>query len=255
MIPPTSNTNQIPGLDLVANNENGTKEFLNLSRILPQNQTGPIQTPDDKPFNFPKSIMNPAAANLQPVKMPLGNESQIPTSMYSNSSGWPNFNSSLPYYSQKPPDAENASMPKFNQQTDITSRPPYSRETSNTIYNNSQNAPNVNHGRPLEGSYNNVSHKTNTVYNTLSDDLKYNRNFDNFNTSYNKPSNNFHGYNQSNTNNSNFNNFQRTPDNSNIPYQQSNPSSSVAPSKPPSLLSLNLVKPATLGKIYIIKNA
>lgn len=238
MVPLSTSKNQIPGLDLVSNNENVTKGFLNVSRILPQNQNGPIQTPDDKPFNFPKSITNTTTINPNPANMPLGSMNQPSTSMYQNHSNWPKYNNSLPYYNQKTADVDNTSMSRFGQQTD-NSRLPYGGDTSNTNYNNSQSSPNINYRRPLEGSYNSSSNDTTTIYNKPVDDQSFNRHF-------NASSNNFHGYNQPNENSSNFN---RPTEQSNILYQQSKPSLNTRSSKPPSLLSLNLVKPISLGKI------
>lgn len=233
MVPLSTSKNQIPGLDLVSNNENISKGFLNVSRILPQNQNGPIQTPDDKPFNFPKSITNTTTINPNPVNVPLGSMNQPSTSMYQNPSNWSKYNNSLPYYSQKPANVDNTSMSRFSQQTD-NSRQPYGGDTSKTTYNSSQSSPNMNYRRPLEGSYNSLS-ETSTNYNKP-DDQSFNRHF-------NASSNNFHGYKQPNEN------FNRPTEQSNIPYQQSKPSLNTRSSKPPSLLSLNLVKPISLGKI------
>lgn len=239
MVLPVSE-NQIPGLDLVSNNENATKGFLNVSRIIPQNQNGPIQTPDDKPFNFPKSIINTPTINQFPVSMPHSNMNQPSTSVYQNSPSWSKYNNPVLYYNQKPPDVDNNAIPMFGQQNDNNSRLPYSEDKSNITYNSSQN-PNMNYNiRPVEGSYNISSNETN-MYNKPPDDQSYNRNF-------NTPSSNFRSYNQLNTNTSNFNNFNRPPEKSNIPYQQPKPNLNTTSSKPPSLLSLNVVKPISLGK-------
>lgn len=237
MVPLSSSENQIPGLDLVSNNENLTKGFLNVSRILPQNQNGPIQTPDDKPFNFPKSITNTTTINSNPVNMPLGNVNQPSTSMYQNPSSWSKYNNPVPYFNQKSPDIDNAPISRFGSQLPDNSRQPYGGDISKTTYNNSQHSPNMNYRRPLEGSYNSPSIET--KYNKPADDQSYNRNF-------NAPSN-FCGYNQPKANTSNFN---RPTEHSNIPYQQSKPSlNTTGLYKPPSLLSLNLAKPVSFGKI------
>lgn len=240
MVPSTS-INQIPGLDLVSNNENVTQGFLNVSKILPQNQNGPIQTPDDKPFNFPKSITNPATINPHQVNKPHGNINQPPTPMYQNSSGWSKYNNPVIYYNQKPPDLDNTSISKFDQMTDNNYRPPYDGDISNTTYNNMQNAPSMNYRKPLDGSYNKLSNDS-TSFNKPPDVQPFNRNL-------NMSSSNFRSFNQPNSNNSNFNNFNRPVEKSNIPYQQQSPSMmNTTTSKPPSLLSLNLVKPVSLGK-------
>lgn len=232
--------NQIPGLDLVSNNENASKGFLNVSRIIPQNQNGPIQTPDDKPFNFPKSIINPQTINQFPVSMPHTNMNQPSTSVYQNAPSWSKYNNPVLYFNQKPPDVDNNAIPMFGQQNDNNPRPPYSEDASNITYNSSQNPPNMNYRRPMEGSYNSSSNETN-IYNKPPDDQSYNRNF-------NTPSSNFRNYNQLNTNTSNFNNFNRPPEKSNILYQQPKPTLNTTSSKPPSLLSLNVVKPISFGK-------
>lgn len=238
MVPSTS-INQIPGLDLVSNNENVTQGFLNVSNILPQNQNGPIQTPDDKPFNFPKSITNPATINPHPINMPHGNINQSPTSMYQSSNSWSKYNNPVIYYNQKPPDVDNTSISKFGQQIENSSRLPYDEDMSNTTYNNSQNAPSTDYRRPLEGSYNKSSND-NKFYNEPQDVQPFKRHF-------NASSSNFRGYNQPNSNTSNFNNFNKPSEKSNIPYQPPSMMNTTA-SKPPSLLSLNLVKPVSLGK-------
>lgn len=169
--------------------------------------------------------------------------------MYPNSSNWHNYNNSLPYYNQKPPDIENSMIPRFGQQTNITSRPPCGVDIPNTVYNSAQNLPDLNQGMPFNGSYNKPSSEASSIYHKTSDDpLSYNRNF---NTSYNRMTNNFHSYNQPNINTSNFDNFNKPSDNSNIPYQKSKPSLNTTPAKLPSLLSLNLVKPIALGKTKI----
>lgn len=245
MVPSTS-INQIPGLDLVSNNENITRGFLNVSNILPLNKNGPIQTPDDKPFNFPKSITNPSTIN-QPhlVNMPHGNINQ--PSMYPNSSNWSKYNNPIIYFNQKPPDVDNTSISRFDQQTDNSSRLPYEGVMSNTTYSSTQNAPSMDYRRPMDGSYNKSSNDS-TSFNKSSDVQPFNRNV-------NASSSNFRGYNQSNSNASSFNNFNRPSEKSNIPYQQPLPSLiNTTASKPPSLLSLNLVKPVALGKIlkYIL---
>lgn len=281
-----STENQIPGLDLVSNNENITKEFLNVSKIIPQNQNGPIQTPDDKPFNFPKSITNPTTIHQQSVNTipPNNNSSQPPTSMYQNSPNWSNNKyNPVSYYNKNPSNIENASMPRFDPQIDINSQQQsYCRDSSNTTYNNSQNNSNVNYRKPLEGSYNTPSNETGTIYNKPPDEPSYNRNF---NTSSSKFG---CGYNQFNENTSNLNNFNRPSEKSNTSYQYSKPSLNtghskpsslntghskppslnmghsnppslntghskppslnMGHSKPPSLLSLNVMKPASLGK-------
>lgn len=244
MVLPVSE-NQIPGLDLVSNNETATKGFLNVSRIIPQNQNGPIQTPDDKPFNFPKNIVNTPIINQYPVSIPHSNMSQPPTSVYQNPPSWSKYNNPVLYYNQKPPDVDNNTIPMFGQQSDNNSRLPYGEDTTNITYNSSQNPPNMNYNRrPVEGSYNISSNETN-IYNKPPDDQSYNRNF-------NTPSSNFHSYNQLNTNTSNFNNFNRLQEKSNIPYQQPKPTVNTS-SKPPSLLSLNVVKPISLGKTKKMK--
>lgn len=250
-IPPISE-NQIPGLDLVSNNENSSKGFLNVSNILLHNQNGPIRTPDDKPFNFPKSITNAAAVNPYPASMPLDNTNQPSMPMHQNSSSWSKYNSPVSYYNQKPPDVNNSSVSRFGQQTDISSRQPYGRvggDTSLTTLNNSQNSTNVNYRRPFEGSFSNPTSETSTVYNKSPDNQLYNRNINSMMSS----TNNFRDYNQPNAN-LNTSNFNTQPENSNIPYQQPRPSLNTTPSKPPSLLSLNLVKPVSLGKIQILKS-
>lgn len=241
---PSASENQIPGLDLACINENSTKGFLNVSRILPQNQNGPIQTPDDKPFNFPKSIINPSTLSSHPVNMLHNNMNQPPTSMYQNSSSWSKYNNPVLYQNQLPPDVINNSMTMFGQQTDIDSRLPYDVDKHNSNYNNSQHASNINYRSPLlEGSYNKSSSEASTLYNKLPNDQSYNRNL---NTSSIK----FHDYNQTKGNPSDYNNFNRLPENPNGPYQQSKSSLNTASSKPPSLLSLNIVKPNSLGKMY-----
>lgn len=234
--------NQIPGLDIGSNSENGTKGFLNVSRIIPQNHNGPIQTPDDKPFNFPKSITNSSTVNQFPVSVSHGNVNKPSATLYQNSPNWSKYNNPVAYYNQKPPDVDNNSISMYSQQTDTSSRLPYGEDTSNTTYNSLQNPPNMNYRKPLEGSYNNASNETNTMYNKPLDDQSYNRNFN--------TSNNFHSYNQPNANTSNFN---RSPEKSNIPYQQQKPSLNTTSSRPPSLLSLNVIKPHILGKTQKIK--
>lgn len=243
-MPPPVTENQIPGLDLVSNNENIAQGFPNMLRILPQNQNGPIQTPDDKPFNFPKTIPNPAAINQHPVSTTLSNINPPSTSMYQNSTGWSKYNNPVLYYNQKPPSVDNTSIPIFVQQTNNNSQVPYSGNTCSTSYNISQNSTSVNFRRPMEASYiNNSSNETNKFYNQATDNQSYNKNF-------NTLSNNFHGYNQLNANTSNFN--KPTIEQSNIPYHQPKQSLNPTASKPPSLLSLNLVKPILLGKTYMI---
>lgn len=238
MVPPTTE-NQIPGLDLVSSNENINKGFLNVSRIIP-NQNGPIQTPDDKPFNFPKSSTNPSTINLNPINMPPGSINQPSPSIYQNSTNWSNYNNAA-YFNQKPPNIDNIPITRFNQ-TDIGNRPPlYGGDTSNTTYNSIQNNANMNYRRPLDGPYNNPN-ETNQNYNNPLDDQPLNRHF-------NSSSSNFRGYSQPNTNTSNFNNYNRLSEKPNVPYQQSSLPLNPTPTKPPSLLSLNLVKPTTLGKI------
>lgn len=234
--------NQIPGLDLVTNNEYNTGGFLNVSRILPQNQNGPIQTPDDKPFNFPKSNTTSTVINKQPMPgIPLSSTHQPATPTYQNSSNWSKYNNPVSYYNKNSVDVVNdAPTSRFGQQNDINDQPPYNEEMSNATYNNSQNAVNnVNFRRPLDGSYNNkpLNESSTTMYNKSSDDQSYNRNF-------NTSTSNFRGY-QPNTPSFN-NNFNRPPEN--IPYQYQKPLLNPTPSKPPSLLSLNVVKPVTLGK-------
>ncbi|XP_060860603.1 probable cyclin-dependent serine/threonine-protein kinase DDB_G0292550 isoform X2 [Metopolophium dirhodum] len=239
----SNSENQIPGLDLDSNNENSTKGFLKVSRILPQNQIRPIQTPDDKPFNFPKSIMNPSTLNSDPVNMPHNKMNQPPTTMYQNASSWSKYNNPVVYHNQIPPDIDNTSISSFGQKTDVDSRLPYDGNMPNSNYNSLQTASNMNYRRPLlEGSYNKSSSDASTLYNKPPEDQSYNRHF---NTS---SSSNFHGYNQTKGNGSDFSNFSRQPDNPNTPYQQSNPCLNTASSKPPSLLSLNLIKPITLDK-------
>jgi len=244
---PSKSENQIPGLDLASNNENSSKGFLNVSMILPQNQIRPIQTPDDKPFNFPKSIANLSTLNSHPINIPHNKMNQPPISMYQNSSNWSNYTNSVTYQNQLPPDIDKSSISSFAQQTDVDSRPPYDGDKPNSNYNNLQNAaPNNTYRRQLlEGSYNKLSSETNTLYNKLPDDQSYNRNF-------NKSSSNFHSYNHTKGNVSDFNNFSKLPENSNTPYQQSKLCLNTETSKPPSLLTLNLVKPIALGKMYII---
>ncbi|XP_026809226.1 uncharacterized protein LOC113551273 isoform X2 [Rhopalosiphum maidis] len=230
--------NQIPGLDLASNNENSSKGFLNVSRILPQNQIRPIQTPDDKPFNFPKSIINLSTLNSHPINISHDKMNQPPISMYQNSSNWSKYNNPGAYHNQLPPDVDNSSISSFSQQTDVDSRLSYDGDKPNSNYNSSQNSSSINYRRPLlEGSYNKLSSETSSLCNKLPDDQSYNRNF-------NSSSSNFHGYNQGNV--SDFNNFSRLPEKSNTPYQQSKPCLNTTPSKPPSLLSLNLVKPISL---------
>lgn len=246
MIPPISE-HQIPGLDLVSNNENSTKGFLNVSNILQHKQNGPIQTPDDKPFNFPKNITNAAAVNPYPASMSLGNINHPSVPMQQNSSNWSRYNSPVSYYNQKPPDVNNPSIPRFGQQTEINSRLPYGGvggDTPITNLNNSQNSTNLNYRRPFEGSFNNLSSETSAVYNKSPDNQMYNRNVNSMTST-----NNFRDYNQPNVNLNTSNTFNTRPENSNIPYQQPRPPLNTTPSKPPSLLSLNLVKPVSLGKI------
>lgn len=240
MVPPTTE-NQIPGLDLACSNENINKGFLNVSRIIP-NQNGPIQTPDDKPFNFPKSCANPPPTIIpNPINMPSGSINQPSPSIYQNSTNWSSYNNSAPFYNQKPPNIDNTPVTRFNQ-TDISNRPPlYGGETSNTTYNSIQNNTNMNYRRPLDRPYNNPLSETHKNYNNSPDDQQLNRHFNS--------SNNFRGYSQPNSNTSNFNNYNRQPEKPNVPYQQSSLSLNTTPAKPPSLLSLNLVKPTTLGKI------
>jgi len=241
----SNSENQIPGLDLASNNENSTKGFLNVSRILPQNQIRPIQTPDDKPFNFPKSIMNPSTLNSDPINMPYNKMNQPP--MYQNASSWSKYNNPVVYHSQLPPDVNNTSISSLGRKTDNDSRLQCDGNMPNLNYNGSQNAPNMNYRRPiLEGSYNKSSTETSKLYNKSPDEQSYNRHF---NTS---SSSDFRGYNQAKGNVSDFNNFGRQSENSNTPYQQSNLCLNTASSKPPSLLSLNLIKPISLGKMYII---
>jgi len=248
----SNSENQIPGLDLDSNNENSAKGFLNVSRIIPQNLIRPIQTPDDKPFNFPKSTMNSSTLNSDPVNMPHNKMNQPPTSMYQNASSWSKYNNPVVYHNQIPPDVvkdDNISISSFGQKTDVDSRLPYDGNMPNSNYNSSQNASNMNYRRPLlEGSYNESSSDANTAYNKPPNDQSYNRHFNTSSIS------NFHGYNQTKGNGSDFSNFSRQPDNPNTPYQQSNPCLNTASSKPPSLLSLNLIKPITLGKMCIIIN-
>jgi hypothetical protein len=233
-------------LDLASNNENSSKGFLNVSRILPQNQIRPIQTPDDKPFNFPKSIINLSTLNSHPINISHDKMNQPPISMYQNSSNWSKYNNPGTYHNQLPPDVDNSSISSFSQQTDIDSRLPYDGDKPNSNYNSSQNSSSINYRRPLlEGSYNKLSSETSTLCNKLPDDQLYNRNF-------NTSSSNSHGYNQTKGNISDFDNFNRLPEKSNTPYQQSKPCLNTTPSKPPSLLSLNLVKPISLGKMYIV---
>ncbi|XP_050054420.1 putative uncharacterized protein DDB_G0282133 isoform X2 [Aphis gossypii] len=243
LMTPSKSENQIPGLDLASNNENSSKGFPNVSMILPQNQIRPIQTPDDKPFNFPKSIANPSTLNSHQINIPHNKINQPPISMYQNSSNWSNYTNSVTYQNQLPSDVDKSSISSFAQQTDIDSRPPYDGDKPNSNYNNLQNAaPNNTYRRQLmEGSYNKLSNENNTLYNKLPDDQSYNRNF-------NTSSSNFHGYNQTKGNVSDFNNFSKLPENSNTPYQQSKLCLNTATSKPPSLLTLNLVKPIALDK-------
>ncbi|XP_025203854.1 YLP motif-containing protein 1-like isoform X2 [Melanaphis sacchari] len=236
LITPSKSENQIPGLDLASNNENSSKGFLNVSKILPQSQTRPIQTPDDKPFNFPKSIINLSTLSSHPINISHNNINQ-PT-MYQNSPNWSDFNNPVTYNNQLPQDVDNSSISSFGHQTDVDSRLPYDGEKPNSNYNSSQNAQNINYRRQLlEGSYNKLSSETNTLYNKPSDDQSYGRNF-------NTTSSNFHGYNQTKGNVSDFNNFSNLPEKSNI-YQ---PCLNTSSSKPPSLLSLNLVKPISIDK-------
>lgn len=255
----STSESQIPGLDLVSNNTNVPKGFLNVARILPQNQNGPIQTPDDKPFNFPKNITNPTTN--QYLNMPalgntnhtstlgntnhtptLGNTNQPPTSMYQSSPMWSNnmYKSPVLYNNQKPPNVDSAApiSSRFGHQTDNDFQ--QSSNTSNTNYNSLQNTSNMNYRRSFDGSYNKPSNETNPIFNKPPDDQSYNRNF-------NASSNNFRDYSQPNTNTSSFNNFNKSPETFNIPYQQPTPSLNTT-SKPPSLLSLNVAKPISLGK-------
>lgn len=240
--------NQIPGLDLVSTNENASKGFLNVARILPQNLKGPMQTPDDKPFNFPKNITNSLGINPH-LNTPLSSMNQPPTSMYQNSPTWSNnkYNNPVLYNNQKPPDVDKTSLPPFSQQTDVDSRLPYSGNTSNSIYNNSLNVPSMNYRRPLDGSYNKPPCENNAMYSKSSDDQSYNRNM-------NTPSDNFFDYNKHDTNTSTFNKFNQVPEKTNIPYHQSKPLMNMTSTKPPSLLSLNLVKPTGLGKLFLIES-
>lgn len=264
MVPSTSE-NQIPGLDLVTNNEYNTGGFMNVSRILPQNINGPIQTPDDKPFNFPKSNTTSLDINKQSVTMPLSSMHQPATSMYQNSSSWSKYNNPVSYY-DKPPLDVNATpvsifgqkndkfdlqndrfgqqSDRFGQKHDISDRPPYDEEISNiSSYNNSQNATNyMSYRRPLEGSHNNKplneSSSSSTMYNNSpADDQLYSRNFS-------SPSSSFHGY-QLNSSILN-NNFNRPPEI--ISYQHQKSLLKLLSSKPPSLLSLNVAKPIKIGK-------
>jgi len=245
LITSSKSENQIPGLDLASNNENSSKGFLNVSMILPQNQIRPIQTPDDKPFNFPKNIANLSTLNSHPINVPHNKMNQPP--MYQNSSNWSNCTNSVIYQNQLPSDVDKSSISSFAQQADVDSRPPYDGDKSNSNYNSLQNAAPSNTYRKqlLEGSYNKLSSESNTLYNKPSDEQSYNRNF-------NTSSSNFYGYNQTKGNVSDFNNFSKLPENSNTPYQQSKLCLNTATSKPPSLLTLNLFKPITLGKMNII---
>jgi len=234
--------NQIPGLDLVSNNNNTTKGYLNVARILPQVQNGLIQTPDDKPFNFPKNITNISAINQHSNIPAHNNMIQPSSSIYQNSSNWSNnnYNNPVLYNNQKPSDVNNSSESVFSQQTDTDFRQSFGGNTSNIVYkNSSHNTPSMNFRGPIDGSFNKPSSETNTVYNKPSDNQLYNRNL-------NTSTNHFHDFNQSNT--STFNNFNRQPEKSNTPYQQSMPSLNTTPSKLPSLLSLNVVKPPILDK-------
>jgi len=128
---PPKSENQIPGLDLATNNENSSKGFLNVSRILPQNQIRPIQTPDDKPFNFPKSIMNLSTLNSHPINTSHDKMNQPPLPMYQSSSNWSKFNNPGAYHNQLPPDVDNSSISSFGQQTDVDSRLPYDGDKPN----------------------------------------------------------------------------------------------------------------------------
>lgn len=262
MVPPTSE-NHIPGLDLVTNNEYNTGGFLNVSRILPQNLTVPIQTPDDKPFNFPKSNTTSLDINKQSVNMPPSSMHQPATSMYQNSSSWSKYNNPVSYYDKTSVDVNAAPVSifgqqndkfgqqndtfgqqndRFGQKNDKSDRPPYDEEMSNvSSYNNSTNATNyMSYRRPLEGSYNNppLNESSSTMYNKgPADDQLYSRNFS-------TPNSSFRGY-QLNTSVIN-NNFIRPPEI--IPYQHQKPLLNLLSSKPPSLLSLNVAKPIKIGK-------
>lgn len=178
--------------------------------------------------------------NQQPVNMPLNSMHQSAPPMYQNSSSWSKFNTPVSYYDKNPVDMNNVSVSRFGQQNDISARPTYDEEKSNTSYNSLQNASNnMNYRRPLEGSYNNkpINESSNNMYNKGPDDQLYNRNFS-------SQTGNFRSYQQ---NTSSFiNNFNRPQEN--IPFQHQKPSLNLTPSKPPSLLSLNVMKPVTLGK-------
>lgn len=247
----STSESQIPGLDLVSNNTNLPKGFLNVARILPQNQNGPIQTPDDKPFNFPKNITTPTTTNQylntsalgNTNRTPtLGNTNQPPTSMYQSSPMWSNnmYKSPVLYNNQNPPNVDSvvSMSSRYGNQTDNDFQQP--SDTSNTNYNSLQNTSNINYRQSFDGSYNKPTNETNPIFNKP-DDQSFNRNF-------NASSNNFRDYSKPNSNTSSFNNFNKPPETFNIPYQQQTPSLNTTTSKPPSLLSLNVAKPISLGK-------
>jgi len=233
---------------LASNNENLSKGFLNVAKILPQNQNGLIQTPDDKPFNFPKSISYPITSNPHLNMPPLGSMNQPPASVYQNTpNNWTSnkYNHPVMYNNQTAPDIDKTSISRFGQQTDVDFRPPYGENESNALYSNLQNAPNMNYRRPLDESYNKQSKESSTYYNRPPEDQTYNRNL-------NTSSSNFYNYDHPSKNTSSFNNFNKPPEKSNIPFKHPTLSLNTTPSKPPSLLSLNVVKPYLLGKFKMI---
>ncbi|XP_050432303.1 uncharacterized protein LOC126840529 isoform X2 [Adelges cooleyi] len=234
---PLSSENQIPGLDLVGNNENGSQMIQNVSKLIP-NQKGPIQTPDDKPFNFPKTNNLPTMIS-EPVKLPLNNNGQTMNSNYPNSPYWSNYNNSQPFYNQKPPDINNHQM--FDTKDDVDYRRILDSKSSSENYSNSYNTSNAR--RQQEVSFTKTTEIYGNPFNAIPDSQAYNRNVDGFNTSYNRPPNNFEDYNQSV--NSNFNRPSDRLNNISYPYknQTSLASMNTALPKPPSLMSLNVTKP------------
>ncbi|XP_050542910.1 YLP motif-containing protein 1-like isoform X2 [Daktulosphaira vitifoliae] len=232
-----SSLNQIPGLDLVSNNDNRSQSFPNVSKILPHQQ-GPIQTPDDKPFNFPKQ--NAPTTKSQSLNIPF-NTNVPPVNSYSNNPPkWPSYNSSQPFYSQKQPNIDSNPLSKFN--SDIDPRPAYSGGPHDGNYNIHNNSiTNVRRSSVLP--FTKPSEINNSNLNIIPDSSVYNKNNDEYNSSYSNRPPNFSGF---NTVNSNFN---KPAEISNISYPYNK--KSVAPSshsKPPSLLSLNVSKPISMDE-------
>lgn len=177
----------------------------------------------------------------------FGTMNQTPTLMYQNTPkhNWTNntskYNNPVLYNNQPAPNVDATSMSKFSKPNVVDYRPSYGENESNAMNSNLPKTSNMNYRRPLDETYNKQPNESSTFYNRPPEDQLYNRNLN--------TSSNFDNYNHPNKNTSNYNN---STDMSNFSFKY--PSSlNTTPSKPPSLMSLNVTKPFLQGKFCMTK--